>query len=67
MNWQQQALAQKMLGEWAMTFTAPEMVKTYRRYLKEYAPSLVDSLNDSAVSDYFTKVLYGHFGTYRKR
>ena len=56
-----------MLGEWAMTFTAPEMVKTYKRYLKEYAPNLVDSLNDSATSDYFTKVVYGHFGTYRKR
>ena len=62
MNWKQQEMAQQMLGEWAITFDIPDVVKVFKRYLGEYAPNLVASLNEAAATDYFTKALkYGHF------
>lgn len=62
MNWKHQEMAQQMLGEWAITHEIPKVVKTFRRYLGEYAPEQVASLNEAAATDYFTKRLrYGHF------
>lgn len=62
MNWKQQEMAQQMLGEWAITHEIPKVVKTFRRYLGEFAPEQVASLNEAAATDYFTKRLcYGHF------
>ena len=55
-------MAQKMFGEWAITHEIPKVVKTYKRYLGEYAPNLLATLNEVAAEDYFTKALkYGHF------
>ena len=51
-----------MFGEWAITHEIPKVVKTFRRYLSEYAPEQVASLNEAAATDYFTKALfYGHY------
>jgi hypothetical protein len=62
MNTEQQEMAQKMMGEWALTFDIPDVVKVFKRYLGEYAPNLVATLNETAAEDYFTKALkYGHF------
>lgn len=69
MNYEHQAMAQKMMGEWALVMSdIPAVVKTFRRYLGEYAPSLVASLDDVAATDYFTKaLLYGHFRAQARR
>ena len=48
MNWKQQEMAQQMLGEWAITHEIPKVVKTFRRYLGEYAPEQVASLNEAS-------------------
>jgi hypothetical protein len=62
MNSEQQKMAQQMLGEWAITFDIPDVVKVFKRYLGEYAPNLLATLNEVAAEDYFTKALkYGHF------
>lgn len=62
MNLEQQKMAQQMLGEWAITNEIPKVVNTFRRYLSEYAPEQVASLNEAAATDWFTKRLkYGHF------
>jgi hypothetical protein len=40
----------------------PAVVETFRRYLAEYAPESLSSLNDEAAEDYFTKALwFRHF------
>jgi hypothetical protein len=57
MNSAHQEMAQKMFGEWAITFDIPEVVKTFSRYLGEYAPNLVATLDEVAAADYFTKAL----------
>lgn len=69
MNWEHQEMAQKMIGEWALVMNdIPAVVKTFKRYLAEYAPELVATLNDEAAEDYFTKaLLYRHFGTYTRK
>lgn len=69
MNHEHQAMAQKMMGEWALIISdIPAVVRTFARYLGEYAPSLVASLDDVAATDYFTKALhYGHFRAQARR
>ena len=65
MNFDHQAMARKMMNEWAIVISdIPSVVKTFGHYLSAYAPSLVASLDNVAATDYFTKVLhYGHFRT----
>ena len=68
MNWKHQEMAKHMMGEWALNMgNIPSVVATFKRYLGEYAPSLIDTLNDQAAEDYFTKALhYRHFGWSRR-
>jgi hypothetical protein len=52
-----------MMNEWALVMSdIPAVVETFRRYLAEYAPESLASLNDEAAEDYFTKALwFRHF------
>ena len=63
MNWEHQEMAQGMMKEWALAMSdIPAVVETFRRYLAEYAPESLSSLNDEAAEDYFTKALwFRHF------
>jgi len=56
-NHEHQEMAKAMMSEWALVISdIQSVVKTYKRYLREYAPNLVATLDEVAATDYFTKV-----------
>lgn len=63
MNWEHQELARRMFGEWALNIDdIPSVVRSFRNYLGEHNPHLLETLDETSATDYFAKVLsYGHF------